>query len=358
MAQVVTDDQRRLAVEISTNLKYHLNQGMVNETTAALEALLGNSDVDLSLPMSMVAPPYRAQYLRSGEAAMRYLKVPASQARDRCFDGVFCFLTPHGATCGPGEKSWTLELVFVTKRQDRYSGYVSLLGETDRGSTTVGEWLSGFLLAFAGQSEDEFHQPMHAAVSYMVRVFLYMALAQARVVKHAECDEALHRVAGLGSRKRDSCARAAIKFQGAASIGRTPVTEHLRPRRTYSGQENLMSEMVHLWAHLRRLEQWSRDAAHDITEAIRHVDCVRESLIKSRPIAVDLIRKNLPEIDFSSVASFLIAALEEIAVFYCGGQGTGRPRSEGCDEGACRITQSRYGHWRRGQNRRFRRQEC
>ena len=29
MAQVVADDQRRLAVEISTNLKYHLNQGMV-----------------------------------------------------------------------------------------------------------------------------------------------------------------------------------------------------------------------------------------------------------------------------------------------------------------------------------------
>jgi hypothetical protein len=64
MAQVVADDQRRLAVEISTNLKYHLNQGMVIETTAALETLLTNSDVDLSLPMSMVAPPYRAQYLR------------------------------------------------------------------------------------------------------------------------------------------------------------------------------------------------------------------------------------------------------------------------------------------------------
>lgn len=61
MAQVLADDQRRLAVEISTNLKYHLNQGMVIETTAALETLLTNSDVDLSLPMSMVAPPYRAQ---------------------------------------------------------------------------------------------------------------------------------------------------------------------------------------------------------------------------------------------------------------------------------------------------------
>ena len=71
MAQVVADDERRVAVEISTNLKYHLNQCMVLETTAVLETLLTNSDVDISLPMSMVAPPYRAQYLRFGEGAMR-----------------------------------------------------------------------------------------------------------------------------------------------------------------------------------------------------------------------------------------------------------------------------------------------
>jgi hypothetical protein len=219
MAQVVADDQRRLAVEISTNLKYHLNQGMMIETTAALETLLTNSDVDLSLPMSMVAPPYRAQYLRFGEAAMRYLKVPGSHASDRFFDGVFCFLTPHGGTCAPRETCWTLELVFVTKRQDRYSGYVSLLGETDRGSTTVGEWLSGVLLAFTGQSEDEFLQPMHAAVSYVVRVFLYMALAQARVVKHVEYDEALRRAAGLGDRKRAKLLQRSASLYNSILVG-------------------------------------------------------------------------------------------------------------------------------------------
>ena len=50
---------------------------MVIETTAALETLLTNSDVDLGLPMSMVVPPYQAQYLRFGEVATRNLKVPA-----------------------------------------------------------------------------------------------------------------------------------------------------------------------------------------------------------------------------------------------------------------------------------------
>jgi hypothetical protein len=219
VAQVVADDQRRLAVEISTNLKYHLNQGTVIETTAALETLLTNSDVDLSLPMSMVAPPYRAQYLRFGEVAMRYLKVPASQAPDRCFDGVFCFLTPHSATCASGTTCWTLELVFASKRQDRYSGYVSLLGETDRGSTTVGEWLNGVLLAVTGQSEDEFHQPMHAAVSYVVRVFLYMALAQARVVKHTEYDEVLRRAAGLGNRKRAKLLQRSASLYNSILVG-------------------------------------------------------------------------------------------------------------------------------------------
>jgi hypothetical protein len=175
----VIANRRMLAVEISVNLKYHLNKGTVIEATSALETLLTNSDVDLSLPMSIVAPPYRAQYLRFGEAAMKYLKVPDSQAPDRVFDGVFCFFTPESGRCAKGETLWTLELVFICKRQDRYNGHVALLGETDRGNTTLGEWLSKVLDAVAEQPVDEFHRPMHAAVSYVVRVFLYMALKQA-----------------------------------------------------------------------------------------------------------------------------------------------------------------------------------
>ena len=60
MAGMVAEELQRLAAEISVNLKYHFHKGMVIEATPALETLLTNSDVDLSLPMSMVAPPYRA----------------------------------------------------------------------------------------------------------------------------------------------------------------------------------------------------------------------------------------------------------------------------------------------------------
>lgn len=198
----VAASRRMLMVEISANLKYHLNKGTVIEATSALETLLTNSDVDLSLPMSFVAPPYRAQYLRFGEAAMKYLKVPESRGPDHVFDGVFCFFTPDTARCARGETLWTLELIFISKRQDRNYGHIALLGETDRGSTTVGEWLTGVLASVDAKPLDEFHRPMHAAVSYVVRVFLYMALKQARVMQHAEYDEALRRAAGLGERKR------------------------------------------------------------------------------------------------------------------------------------------------------------
>jgi hypothetical protein len=200
--QISAEDRQRLAFQVSTNLKYHLSEGTVIEATAALETLLANSDVDLSLPMSMVAPPYRAQYLRFGEVAMRYLNVPDPQSPDHVFDGVFCFLTRHTSTGDQGEKCWTLELVFISKRQDSYGGHVSLLGETDRGDMTVGEWLTEILGNVQAADESEIYRSMHAAVSYVVRVFLYMALKQARVTPHCEYDEALRRAAGLGERKR------------------------------------------------------------------------------------------------------------------------------------------------------------
>ena len=50
------EERQRLAFVVSMNLKYHLSQGAVIEATGALETLLTNSDVDLSLPMSMVRP--------------------------------------------------------------------------------------------------------------------------------------------------------------------------------------------------------------------------------------------------------------------------------------------------------------
>jgi hypothetical protein len=54
------NSQTHIANQVSVNLLYCLHKGTVIEATPALESLLANSDVDLSLPMSMVAPPYAA----------------------------------------------------------------------------------------------------------------------------------------------------------------------------------------------------------------------------------------------------------------------------------------------------------
>jgi hypothetical protein len=217
--QISAEDRQRLAFQVSSNLKYHLSEGTVIEATAALETLLANSDVDLSLPMSMVAPPYRAQYLRFGEVAMQYLKVPDPQSYDHCFDGAFCFLTRHAMAGDPEGKCWTLELDFISKRQDGYGGHVSLLGETDRGEITIGEWLTGVLGGVTAADESEIHRSMHATVSYVVRVFLYMALKQARVTPHCEYDEALRRAAGLGERKRAKLLQRSASLYNGIFVG-------------------------------------------------------------------------------------------------------------------------------------------
>jgi hypothetical protein len=190
------------AVSISANLKYELQKGAIIEATPALETLLLNSDMDLNLPMRMVAPPFHAQYLRFGPEAVRHLKVPESDFPDRFFDGVFCFFTPPPDNAAGGTATWTLELIFVSQRQDCYSGQVALLGETERDDRPLGEWLNRVLDTAKGRSVETFYKPMYAAVSYVVKVFLYMALRQARSVEHHEYDEAMRRIGGLGVKKQ------------------------------------------------------------------------------------------------------------------------------------------------------------
>jgi hypothetical protein len=127
--------------------------------------------------------------------------------------------TRHAGSGDPGAKCWTLELVFISKRQDGYSGHVSLLGETDRGDITVGEWLAEVLGAATPADESEVHRSMHAAVSYVVRVFLYMALKQARVTPRREYDEALRRAAGLGERKRAKLLQRSTSLYNGILVG-------------------------------------------------------------------------------------------------------------------------------------------
>jgi hypothetical protein len=214
--------RRLLEATTGASLKYLLNKGTVIEVTPSLETLLTNSDLDLSLPMSMVAPPYRAQYLRFGDTAMRYLEVPHVNASNCVYDGVFCFFNPDTARSVERGTRWTLELVFVIKRQDGPVGFFELLGDTDRGSITLGEWLDKGLTEAAGQDLGACRQPTHAAVNYVVKVFLYMALKHVRVTEHWNYEAALRRAAGLGERKRVKLLQKAASLYDSIVVGPEP----------------------------------------------------------------------------------------------------------------------------------------
>jgi hypothetical protein len=167
--------------------------------------------------MSMVAPPYAAQYLHFGEQATRHLKAPNANLPGHMFDGVFCFFTPLSRTDTPNR--WVLELIFISKRQDRYNGQITLVGETDRGNMSVGGWLYGVLGASAGQSFDECRASMHAALSYVVKLFLYMGLKQARCIEHNDYDDAHRRAKGLGDRKRAKLLKRTMALYNAIVVG-------------------------------------------------------------------------------------------------------------------------------------------
>jgi hypothetical protein len=207
-----------LAISNSANLTTELHKGAIIEATPALETLLLNSDMDLALPMKMVAPPYPAQYLKFGPEAARHLKAPDSDLPDRLFDGVFCFFTPPSNRYGDGIQ-WTLELIFISQRQDCFSGQVALLGDTKRDDKPLGEWLNRVLDTAKGRSVETFYKPMYAAVSYVVKVFLYMALKQARSIEHREYDDAMRRIAGLGVKKRARLLQRAESLYNGIRVG-------------------------------------------------------------------------------------------------------------------------------------------
>lgn len=264
MAAKVQSNRRMLAVENSANLKYHLNHGTVIEATGALETLLTNPDIDLSLPMSMVAPPYAAQYLRFGDAAMRCLKVPNSDDPTRVFDGVFCFYAPPSERCATGPNAWTLEFIFISKRQDRFNGYVTLLGETDRGNTTVGNWLDRVLGAIGAEPDGGYRQRMHTAVGYVVKVFLYMALKQARIIERHDYDAAMRRVTGLGERKRIRLLQRAGSLYNGILVGPEAL-----PSSTVRGG-GAQADLRGAGLDQRRASQWRRAAPQTVPCA-----CVR-----------------------------------------------------------------------------------
>jgi hypothetical protein len=132
---------------------------------------------------------------------------------------------------------WSLELIFINKRQDRFNGHVALRGETPRDNQCSGDWLNGVLDNFTGQSIDAYYKPMHAAVSHVVKVFLYMALRQARPIVPGDYDEAQKRIGGLGVKKRARLLQRMASLYNGFLVG----PAHLPPAATASAGVNALA---------------------------------------------------------------------------------------------------------------------
>lgn len=183
-------------------IKFHNEGGKVIEVTPTLETLLVNSDADLALPMTIVAPQFSAQYIKFGPIAAGALEVPALMPSGRSYDGAFCFLTPPltGDTANAG--IWSFELVFVVKQGGDFDGQISLTGHTDRVHGTLGEWLTGVLASAPPAFMQSATPCLEVAVSYVVKVLLYMGLPNVSHTVNAAHTAAQLQVAGLGPRKQ------------------------------------------------------------------------------------------------------------------------------------------------------------
>ena len=192
---------RYWSLTCSTNIMFELHDGTVIEATPGLETLLAHSDIDLALPMSMVVPPFAAQYLRFGPEATRLLRQPMPERPEIVFDGVYCFLSAPPKDTASYERGGWLELIFIGKGGDRFDGHVSLNGWIDRRYATFNDWVVE-CMANSGVEPSQGPEDMRSFVSYVVKVFLYLTLKDARRVSHSEYSEMRRRIQGVGEKKR------------------------------------------------------------------------------------------------------------------------------------------------------------
>jgi hypothetical protein len=80
------------------------------------------------------------------------------------------------------------------------------------------------------QSIYAYYKPMYAAVSYVVKVFLYMALRQARCIEHSEYDETMKRIAGLGVKKRARLVQRSTSLYNGIVVGPADLPHDLNGR--------------------------------------------------------------------------------------------------------------------------------
>ena len=188
--------------QVAAMTKFDNERGKVINVSRTLDTLLMHTDVDLTLPMAQLAPKFSAQYIKFDPAIAAAMTLPGSSRTGCVFDGVFCFLTPPDPNATmPGK--WMFELVFMTRVGDVSRGALSMMGPTDRQQGTLANWFESVMASSAVPKGDVLHNfNLAYALSYVIKVLLYMGLNNVTVQEHVPFSAAMARLAGLGTRKQ------------------------------------------------------------------------------------------------------------------------------------------------------------
>lgn len=219
-----------MALQVGVNIAFECKRGTIIESTPALETLLTHADVDVTLPMGMFAPPFAAQYVHFGPEAARVLRCPGCRDDQIVFDGVFCFLSQSPNHPGVASER-ELELIFVGKHNDRYSGYYLLRAPVGASDKPVVDWIDAIFKQHEGPGHEEIDRlRLLEAVSFVVKLFLYLGLKDARQVVQTAYSQTLKKMAHIGPKKRAKVGRQIKSLYDRITVGPTTLSANPAPQ--------------------------------------------------------------------------------------------------------------------------------
>lgn len=205
-------------VKWAANIHFDRKSGALIETTPVLDTLLMHSDLDATLPMQLFSPPFPAQYVRVDRATAEQLASPEDRVNRRWIDGVFCFASRPESSGSPNDFVTVIELVIVYKKNDKGISARMLRGPLILPDETVTDWVDSILVPHTGKrtAGDE---SLLKLINYMVKVFLYLGLKDARKVVGTEYSAALGRLAALGPKKQAKMQRRLESLYDRITVG-------------------------------------------------------------------------------------------------------------------------------------------
>jgi len=209
---------RSNAIQWAANIHYECKRGTLIETTQALDTLLLHSDLEDTLPMRFFAPPYTTQYLRLTWDVADQLATEDDKAHRRWIDGVFCFLTPAASSTTISEAGPVLELVIVYNNDETGIGTYTMHAPIRSPDQTVEQWVSEISLSEHGHTAAGDDGRIRV-ISYLVKVFLYLGLKDARKAACTDYGMALKQLAARGPKKQAKLRRRLDALYDRVTVG-------------------------------------------------------------------------------------------------------------------------------------------